>query len=428
MYCTMGCNVTFTNFISLKLQISAVRSSVDMGGAEEYLPAPFEEHEIHALLDSISLGQPLSIQPLKVTAAFHAIYILTYDSKVLLEKLRTSTTSVSTSVSTTDLVLRISGDHIPGIKTENEAAVLSWLRQNTTVPVPEVICYNATTSNPLRREFIILSRCPGVTISDIYDELSPEKLDSILRQLMKILVEIHAHPFDTIGGLVQKDDGKIVPGPVLDEHFWFLPDIPKYFDSSKETFDSLNVKGPFFSYTAYTIALMEKYIHVAQVQPSLGFLHKHIPRLTAFVDVLPKHAAVLDNAPIRLAHKDLHFANILYDPAQDLITGVLDWEFAGTVPFPRWDPVRAFLWNSKPGDASLKEKYRLRDRFAELCREEGAEFLLQDAEFTSDLQEKVHLVTNMMRIMTTLVPRGQFVDRVPEFEEDLVRGLEAFGV
>lgn len=289
-----------------------------MGSAEEYLPAPFQEHEIRALLDSISLGQPLSIQPLKVTAAFHAIYILTYDSKVLQEKFPTSTTNSLT----TDLVLRISGDHIPGIKTENEAAVFSWLRQNTTaVPVPEVICYDATMSNPLKREFIILSRCPGVTISDIYDELSPEKLDSILRQLMKILLEIHAHPFDTIGGLViQKDDGgggnKIVPGPVLEEHFWFVPDIEKYFDSSdnskKETFDSLNVKGPFSSYTPYAIALMEKYIHVAQIQPSLGFLHKHVPR------------------------------PILYDPSRDLITGVLDWEFADTVPFPLWDPVRAF--------------------------------------------------------------------------------------
>lgn len=91
-------------------------------------------------------------------------------------------------------------------------------------------------------------------------------------------------------------------------------------------------------------------------------------------------------------------------------------------------PGASLLWDGKPGDASLKEKYRLRDRFAELCREEGVEFRLQDAEFTSDLQRKMHLVCNMMRIMTTLVPRGQFVDRVPEFEKDLVRGLEAFGV
>ncbi|KAL1969619.1 hypothetical protein VTN77DRAFT_8172 [Rasamsonia byssochlamydoides] len=396
-----------------------------MGGAEEYLPAPFEDEEILALLDSISLGHPISIERLKVTAAFHAIYILTYDSKTLLEKKLPATSST-----TTDLVLRISGDHVPSIKTENEAAVLSWLRDNTSVPVPEVICYDPTTANLLKREFIILSRCPGITVSDIYDSLSPEQLDSILKQLMKILLELHAHPFEMIGGLVHSRGGdnpkEIGPGPVLDEHFWFVPDIEKYF--TNETFFSLNIEGPFPTYTAYTIATMEKYIHIAQVQPSLTFLHKYIPRLTAFLHALPKHAAILDNAPIRLAHKDLHFANILYDSSRDLVTGILDWEFAGTVPFPRWDPVRAFLWNGKPGEDSLKEKYRLRDRFAELCREEGVDFLLKDAEFTSKLQEKMHLVTNMMRIMVTLVPRGQFVDHVPEFEAELVKGLDAFGV
>lgn len=387
-------------------------------GAEEYLPGPVESKDIQTLLDALSLGHPKTITPLKASAAFHAIYILTYDAASLPEGIKTSDESV-------DLVLRISGDHIPGIKTENEAATLAWISQNTSIPVPSVIRYDATTNNPLGREFIILNRCPGVTLSDIYDSLTQGELDDICRQLIKFLVEIHRHPFTHIGGLAQSGN-KIIPGPILDEHFWFTPDTTKYFDTD-ETFDSLNAGGPFTSYTEYTIAMMEKYIHVAEIQRDLTFMHEHIPRLRAFCKVLPNFAARLDNTKIRLAHKDLHFANMLYDQSTGKITGILDWEFASAVPFQIWDPVRAFLWNAKDGDESYKEKYRLRDRFAVLCQEEGATFW-DDAGFTSEMQEKMHGVSNMMRIIVTLIPRGQFVDRVPGFVKTLLGDLEAFGV
>lgn len=399
-----------------------------MGGAEEYLPQPFEAKDIQTLLDTLSLGQPRSITPLKVCAAFHAIYILTYDTQNLPDEI---TVSGNPPVQSVDLVLRISGDHIPGIKTRNEAATLRWISQNTSIPVPSVVRYDATTNNPLGREFIILSRCAGVTLSDIYDSLTQAQLDDICRQLIKFLVEIHRHSFGHIGGLVvDSDSGRIVPGPYLDEHFWFTPDIRKYF-TTEETLETLNPGGPFTSYTDFTIALMEKYIHVAEVQKDLTFMRQHIPRLRAFCKVLPDFAAQLGDTQIRLAHRDLHFANMLYDQSTGQITGVLDWEFASAVPFQIWDPVRAFLFNTQPGDEAYKEKYRLRDRFAELCKEEeeaaGMSFL-DDASFTSEIQEKMHSVSNMMRIIVTLIPRGQFVDRAPEFVRTLVNDLEDFGV
>ncbi|OKL57625.1 hypothetical protein UA08_07313 [Talaromyces atroroseus] len=398
-----------------------------MGGAEEYLPAPFKPEEIQALLDTISLGRPTSINSLKASAAFHAIYILTYEAKNLPAGLKTL---YDTSSPFIDLVLRISGDHVPAIKTENEAATLSWISQHTSIPVPSVICYDTTTNNPLNREYIVLTRSPGVTLSDVYDSLTQEQLDDICRQLLKFLAEIHQHSFAQIGGLMHSPTNpeNIISGPILDEHFWFTPDVKRYFTTTDETFETLNIRGPFTSYTNFTIALMEKYIHAASVQKDLTFMRQHLPRLRAFCNILPTFAAQLDRTRIRLAHKDLHFANMLYDPSSNRITGILDWEFASTVPFQIWDPVRAFLWNAKPGDESYTEKYRLRDRFAEICREEDAMFLVNDAKFTSDIQEKMHNVSNMMRIIVTLIPRGQFVDRAPEFVKTLLENLEAFGV
>ncbi|KAJ9294827.1 hypothetical protein DTO271G3_6389 [Paecilomyces variotii] len=398
-----------------------------MGGVTDHLPAPFADEEIFSLLDAISLPRPISIEPLKVTAAFHTIYILTYAPEAISQVYRG--TSINSTTEPFDLVLRVAGDHIPHIKTEDEAAVLKWLRRNTGIPVPDVIAYDASTQNSLHREFIILNRCPGVPISDIHDSLTPKQLEPILKQIIGILKELHSHPFDSIGGLTHApgDPETIIPGPILDEWFWFEPDIKAHFPPS-ETYTTINVSGPFPSYTSYIAALVEKYVRIARVHPSLDFLRPLLPRLSAFISRLPAHAATLDNVPIRLAHKDLHFANILYDPTTERITAILDWEFSGTVPFPLWDPPRAFLWNCRDGKDSYNEKNRLRERFAQMCRDEGGEYLLQDAEFTCETQEKAYKVANLMRWFTSFVPKGRFVDRIDRWMVDLAKELEAFGV
>ncbi|GAD92303.1 hypothetical protein MGG_10936 [Paecilomyces variotii No. 5] len=398
-----------------------------MGGVTDHLPAPFADEEILSLLDAISLPRPILIKSLKVTAAFHTIYTLTYPPGVFLEAYHG--TAIKSTTEPLELVLRIAGDHVPRIKTENEAAILQWLRRNTSIPVPEVIAYDASLENPLRREFIILNRCPGLPISDIYDSLTPKQLESILQQLTQILKELHSHTFSSIGGSthVPGDPETVVPGPILDEWFWFEPDIENHFPPS-ESYTTINILGPFQSYTSYIAALVEKYIRTARIHRSLDFLRPLLPRLSAFISKLHEHAAALDNVSIRLAHKDLHFANILYDPTTESISAVLDWEFSGTVPFPLWDPPRAFLWNGRDGDDAYDEKNRLREGFAQMCRDEGAEYLVNDAEFMSELQEKAYKVANMMRWFTSFVPKGQFLDRVDGWMADLAKELEAFGV
>ena len=391
------------------------------------LPIPFPEATIVSLSESLQLGQPISIQPLKVTAAFHIIYVLIYEQRALQAHLSAENLPLN-AASHVQLILRIAGDHVPSIKTGNEVATLKWLRANTSIPVPEVVAYDMTTSNVLGCEYLLTNRCPGVAICDIYETLTAAQLDNILLQLMDMLVELHQHPFSHIGGLTLSSDQEIIPGPMLTEHFWFTYEIPKYFPSSQETYTSLNYSGPFNTYTDYVSAAVTSYLHVARIHPSLEEpLRPFLPRVASFLDLLPEHASTLNQTPIRLAHKDLHFANILYDPKTDRVTAILDWEFAGTIPFPQWDPVRAFLWNARSDSDSLPEKYRLRDRFAQLCKEKGVNFM-DDANFTSQLQENMHMVRNSMRGITTNIPRGTNPEAVKIWFTHLEKGLTAFGV
>ncbi|RAK75226.1 phosphotransferase family protein [Aspergillus fijiensis CBS 313.89] len=396
---------------------------------ENNLPQPFAEETIFALLDSIGLSRPVAIKPLKVTAAFHIIYVLTYPRAIIAPLLRSDRPLPSSGEEEeVDLILRISGDHVPRIKTENETAILTWLREHTSIPVPDVVAFDVTSANPLVCEYLICNRCPGQAISDIYSTLSEAQLDSILLQLMKILLELHQHQFPRIGGLAfdEQQQRSITVGPMLDEHFWFTGDIPRYF-SKEETFTSLNFRGPFDSFADYVSAAVRSYLHVADIHPSLQSpLAPFRSRIAAFLDRLP---ALAGDTPTEcnfyLAHKDLHFANILYDPATDRITAILDWEFAGTVPYPQWDPVRAFLWNAQPGQGSFDEKYRLRDRFWQLCREHGAA-VLAETEWRDQRLESMHLVRNALRGITTNVPRGLHPEAVERWFGDLEKGLAYF--
>jgi hypothetical protein len=83
--------------------------------------------------------------------------------------------------------------------------------------VPDVINYDATSLNPLRREYMLLSRSPGVPVSDIYDTLSQVQLESLISQLIVIQEELHTHEFDVIGGMMHspEDPNTIISGPIV---------------------------------------------------------------------------------------------------------------------------------------------------------------------------------------------------------------------
>ncbi|KAL6400802.1 hypothetical protein AUP68_16519 [Ilyonectria robusta] len=62
-----------------------------------------------------------------------------------------------------------------------------------------------------------------------------------------------------------------------------------------------------------------------------------IPRLETFVAIVPTLANELNKVKLRLAHRDLRFANLIVEVSSSKIIGVLDWEFAGIVPFTKWN-------------------------------------------------------------------------------------------
>ncbi|PYH96919.1 hypothetical protein BO71DRAFT_448281 [Aspergillus ellipticus CBS 707.79] len=393
-----------------------------MTASDTSLSPPLSPDSITELILSLDLPTPSQIEPLQVSAAFHSIYLIHFDP------------STAPSNSPT-LVLRVSGPHLPSIKTLNEVGIMTWIRQSTQIPIPEIIRYSATSNNPIGHEFTLLTRAQGTSIDKIYDTLSTYQKTLLVEQLTDHLIELHSHPFTPsyVGGLTLQNNNPIpVPGPPIDETFWQTPDITKYWTSS-ETLSSLNPANPtgYANYTSYNTACMERYIHAIATHPSLSAYRDLIPRFHAFIAALssPDHVDELNDVKYVLAHKDLHFANIMCDPADPdcRITAILDWEFSGVVPVPRWNPPRAFLWNMKWSEEDKAEQTRMEGVFEEVCQRKGAGGMLEEMKLNGK-QEVMQRVVNHVRAIVEVCPRGQAAEKVGGWRRVVEEGMGVFGV
>ncbi len=384
-----------------------------MGTPADALPPPIAEDAIQALLRAVGLPEATTIVSPRVTAQYHGIYLISLPHS-------------DRSHGHSELVLRVSGRHLPTIKTKNEIGVMTWLSKNTTIPIPDVIAYDASEENPIAHEYTLLSRARGVTLSDVYESLDDGQITQILDQLIDFLSQLHAHPWEGIGGLTLSDEGEPVLAQVVDETFWQVPDVEQFWPQG-ETVASLNIRGPYRTYVEYVSAQVQQYARLIRVHDKLEFMRSILPRLEAFVAVLPRHSDELNKVALRLAHKDLHFANLLFDPSSGSITAVLDWEFSGVVPFPKWNPGRSFLWNGRDDEKSADEKQRLTRLFQERYDERKVS-LLEDANFSSPRQESMQKVADYLRAIVEVSPRGQRQDLVHGWKATVLQNLEPFDV
>ena len=386
-----------------------------MGSPAYYhLPKLISDDAINSLLVSIGLPRAKLIISPKVAAAYHSIYMLQLPPNDKLHH--------------TDLVLRVSGYHLPYIKTENEVGVMSWVSQNTTIPIPEIIAYDSSSNNPIAHEYTLLNRIEGATLSDVYPSLGDEQIDQILDQLIDVLAQLHAHSWHQIAGLNISGNGTHTVGQCLDETFWQSPDIAVLFPLG-ESVASINIAGPYPTYTAYITAQIRTYIHVIDVQEKLATMRDLIPRLEAFLAAIARSEfeEELNDVKLCLAHKDLHFGNILYDVPSGKITAVLDWEFSGVVPAPKWNPQKSFLWNAQEGEGSKVEKERLMGLFRERCEKRGVT-VLKDVAYGSSLQESMQIVSDYLRAITEVVTWGERGDMVPVWREKVLENIAKFDV
>ncbi|KAG1871459.1 hypothetical protein F4604DRAFT_1769800 [Suillus subluteus] len=119
-----------------------------------------------------------------------------------------------TLVDTRELVARVARRFMPRLKTESEVATMHYLREQTSIPVPDVYYYDANPYNRLGGEYILMSKAKGVPLSRVYYSLSNEELKSLFANVAAIIIPLFAQRFSHIGSLYLEGAGTGAPTPL----------------------------------------------------------------------------------------------------------------------------------------------------------------------------------------------------------------------
>lgn len=266
-------------------------------------------------------------------------------------------------------------------KIDSEVATMKYVRQKTTIPVPDVIAYSYVDRSPIGVAFIIIEYVEGTTLHalgfrggkrwEYQNGRHPSQaLNRVHDQLADVYIQLRGLEFPEIGALGMPIDAtqdirichRPLPIEVLLQHTEGL-DPEKYFPEKKTFKTSLE----------YIMALAKlAFNQLKKTQdPDFG-PHAEDAREVLFANYhFCKYVATLwtrkrgNNGPFALMHGDmsLHSDNLIWDEALNL-RAVVDWEWSYTVPIqcfipPAWlngfhpQPIR-FL--SSPGRADYQNE------------------------------------------------------------------------
>ena len=100
-----------------------------------------------------------------------------------------------------EYLFRVSLPIDPFSKIESEVATLRFVRENTTIPVADVIAWESSTENELGYEWILMEKIRGVELEVVWGSMSWEQKLAFTESLAKYVVQLHGHKFSSIGSL-----------------------------------------------------------------------------------------------------------------------------------------------------------------------------------------------------------------------------------
>ncbi|KAL0943135.1 uncharacterized protein CTRU02_201021 [Colletotrichum truncatum] len=105
-----------------------------------------------------------------------------------------------------ELVARVTLPIDPKWKTLSEVATMQWVTQNTSLPVPRVLAYNAVRSNPIGFEWIVMDKVPGKPWADIWQSISFGAKTKIVCQVALFCSNTFQKQMTGIGSLFKHTD------------------------------------------------------------------------------------------------------------------------------------------------------------------------------------------------------------------------------
>lgn len=227
----------------------------------------------------------------------------------------------------------------------------NYVKNIGNIPVPDVVAFDATTENVLRRPYMVQNRLPGMNLANVYPALNhPQqclvatRLGEIYRQMLSrkepvagrpclpsnAATEASAHSGPTTRPFFKKQSD-FLPS----EHWVRLP----AFELIRSTFQACKASNP---ETWVDSRYMDKFIRMTESLKANGWFNK---------------------VGVSLCHLDLHPRNIFVDPKcrdlDQILTGIISWDdaifgpsFMACAP-PQW--IWAWLHNEEEDERTAND-------------------------------------------------------------------------
>ncbi|KAI9167946.1 Nitrilase [Paramyrothecium foliicola] len=253
-----------------------------------------------------------------------------------------------------ELVVRVSLPICPKFKTESEVATIKWVRDNTSLPVPEILAFCSDRQSSIGFEWIIMEKMPGKTLADAWGDMIFSAKEALVHHLACFCAETFDVPMKAIGSLFEMNCS--MPGHLNvsvptkgTASFYLGRSVASNFIARTQIGHS---HGPFSSTRQWAFAHID--VAIADFQqrliPARENYHNTpdgddefedpedleealavIQKLKGFVyDFFPDDADAVEN--FMIVHDDLNKHNILVDNSGQL-TAVVDWESVTTQPW-----------------------------------------------------------------------------------------------
>ncbi|CAD6588302.1 MAG: hypothetical protein ASARMPRED_003459 [Alectoria sarmentosa] len=263
--------------------------------------------------------------------------------------------SISCSGHSTHYLLRVALPLVPYYRIESEAAVLSYLKENTSIPVARVVAWKSSAATDLGFEWILLEKIEGVALYDIWRKVPWESKLEIVAALAPLLGQLRDHKFDRIGSLYFKGR-EIQPDPEHRSKF-VCPTHDLLIDSLQIAEESKDPISEEASEQGGYVVDFNKDDWDSDGDEEAPKMEK---LFNDYQDVVPEIFTAAEGVfPYVLRHHDLSLANILVNPDTYEITGIIDWEKIQVVPEWKGSRFPKFLTDEMDFPWSFDEEPRI---------------------------------------------------------------------
>lgn len=222
---------------------------------------------------------------------------------------------------------------------DNDVMLLRFLHGK--LPVPEIKQWYPKQDNVLGKPYMIQTRIPGVSLNNIYDELSYEEKSAIVEQYVELLAKVESIKFSVAGTFSRSPDhcqGGSSDPPITifnegDEEFMRNPGVVH------------DRAGP--DLKVLLVSHINGWIR-KESRKAKSFTLKSLKFLLTMVDDLDYEGAFQSAPyPIVLHHWDLEPRNIMVEKIDNTwkIQGIIDWDAAVALPRPLARRAPDWIWD-----------------------------------------------------------------------------------